>query len=114
MHIYSYGDPLTRIIGGRAVRVVLSIRLMPRVMTMPRPVSGLFTNEGTIKLEVQTDPTPCAFGNGFAVVADEVRKTAQRAARETTAPIEDSVDRARDGTHADRQVAETPGATWAG
>jgi methyl-accepting chemotaxis protein len=48
-------------------------------------------------------------GKGFAVVADEVRNLAQRAAsaaRETTALIENSVERTRDGTRVAGEVGE--------
>ncbi len=47
-------------------------------------------------------------GKGFAVVADEVRNLAMRAAdaaRETTTLIEDSVNRAREGSNVTGQVA---------
>ena len=48
-------------------------------------------------------------GKGFAVVADEVRNLAQRAAqaaRETTGLIEDSVNKAKEGTDVAGQVGE--------
>lgn len=48
-------------------------------------------------------------GKGFAVVADEVRSLAQRAAtaaRETTALIEDSVNKTRDGGRVADEVAQ--------
>lgn len=46
-------------------------------------------------------------GKGFAVVAEEVRNLARRAAeaaRDTTAMIEDSVNKAKDGTHAIEEI----------
>ena len=51
-------------------------------------------------------------GKGFAVVADEVRNLAQRAAQaagETTDLIEDSVNRAREGTEVACEVADSLG-----
>ncbi len=52
-------------------------------------------------------------GKGFAVVADEVRNLAQRAAqaaRETTGLIEDSVNRAKEGTDVAGEVGKALGA----
>jgi len=52
-------------------------------------------------------------GKGFAVVADEVRNLAMRAAeaaRETTPLIEESVNRARDGSAVTADVSESLGA----
>ncbi len=52
-------------------------------------------------------------GKGFAVVADEVRNLAQRAAeaaRETTGLIEDSVNKAKDGTDISSNVGQALGA----
>ncbi len=52
-------------------------------------------------------------GKGFAVVADEVRNLAQRAAqaaRETTGLIEDSVNRAKEGTDVAGEVGRALGA----
>ncbi|MBN2561404.1 MAG: methyl-accepting chemotaxis protein [Phycisphaerae bacterium] len=52
-------------------------------------------------------------GKGFAVVADEVRNLAQRAAqaaRETTGLIEDSVNKAKEGTEVAGEVGKALGA----
>ncbi|MFH1416875.1 MAG: methyl-accepting chemotaxis protein [Planctomycetota bacterium] len=52
-------------------------------------------------------------GKGFAVVADEVRNLAQRSAKaasETTELIEDSVNKAREGTQVARDVGKALGA----
>jgi len=52
-------------------------------------------------------------GKGFAVVADEVRNLAQRAAqaaRETTGLIEDSVNKAKEGTDVAGEVGKSLGA----